>query len=421
MKHRLQCAASLAALVCIASVASVARAQDHYAASDAYADAAPPSAERSVATLSAYLARVGPDDLARTRTLYRWVTGHISYDARGFRTGNVGDLTPEAVLRRREAVCDGYSHLLQALGVAMGLQVEVVTGWSKGYGYTTGQRLQGRSNHSWNAVRVDGRWRLLDPTWGSGVLDERLNFVRHFEDHYFLTPPDAFAYDHFPDDARWQLLDHQISLDEFADMVYLRPMFFQAGFKIISHSHAKIQAEDRVTVTLGVTQAVEIAAELVDPRTNQKTRGENAFAQVDNSHAEIAAAFPQAGDYIIRVFAKTRGSTGPLGWVLDYRVNASRGTRDATFPTAYSGFATSGAWLLSTMNGNLDAGHSYLFHLKAPGATEVMLDNGGRRTVLKRKGDDFSAEVSAVNGEAVLYASYGLGGSYVGLLRYLGH
>jgi hypothetical protein len=399
---------------------SLALAQNNFARTDAFADAAPASAEQSVPALAAYLSRSGRDDLTRSRAVYRWITHHIDYDATGFRSGNYGDLTPEGVLHRRAAVCDGYSHLYQALGVAMGLQVEVVSGWSKGYSYAPGLRLDGRPNHSWNAVRIDGRWRLLDATWGSGYLDERLRFFRDFQEHYFLTSPDAFVFDHFPAESRWQLVDRPLSMEEFTDLVYLRPMFFQAGFRIVSHSHARIMADDRLTVTLGVTQPVDISAQLVDPRTDKPVSGELAFAQVDETHAEISAAFPRSGEYVLRVFAKPRGADGPLGWVLDYRVDASRGTRDAAFPVPYSGFETSHAWLFESLDGTLHPGQTYRFRVRVPGASEVMMDNAGRRMLLARNGDEYSAELVAGRGESVLYAKFGAGDDYLGLLKYVG-
>src|ERR1035437_10925501 len=86
------------ALTMLPIAARRAPAQSHFAEIDAYADAAPVSAERSVPTLAAYLARGGLDDLTRTRAVYRWVTHHIDYDAAGFRQGTSGDLSGEGVL-----------------------------------------------------------------------------------------------------------------------------------------------------------------------------------------------------------------------------------------------------------------------------------------------------------------------------------
>lgn len=395
-------------------------AQNPFARTDAYADAAPSAAARSVRSLAAYLARSGKDDLTRARALYRWVTRHIDYDAAELRAGTHGDLSPDAVLRRKLTICEGYSNLVVALGGAMGLKVATVSGWSKGYDYSTGGSFTGRPNHSWNIVRIEGRWRLMDATWGSGYLDDHQRFVRDFQEHYFLTPPDAFVYDHFPEDAHWQLLDRPLTMDEFADLVYLRPMFFQSGFKITGHGHGRIAADDRLTVTLGVTKPVEVAAELVDPASGRKLGREFAFAQVDAAHAEIDAAFPRAGEYIVRVYAKPRGTPGPFAWVLDYRVDAARGAGDAAFPVPFTGFTASGAWLYESLDGALHPGQTYRFRLRVPGATDVIFDNAGHRTALARSGDEFSAELSAPRGETVIYAQFKEGGRYTGLLKYVG-
>ena len=393
---------------------------DSFAAADALADAAPSSAEQSVPALAAYLARAGSDDITRARALYRWIAGHIDYDVNGFRSGNYGDLSPEGVLRSRSSVCEGYASLAEALGSAMGLQVQVVPGWSKGYGYTSGQRFDGPTNHAWNAVRIDGRWRLMDATWGAGYLDERTQFVRRFQEHYFLTAPDAFVFDHLPHDPQWQLLERPISAAEYENLVYLRPMFFLAGFRIGSHPHARIAAVDRVTVTLGVTQPVQVAASVVDAATDQSLAEELTFVQVGATEARIDALFPRAGDYLLRVFAKPLGADGSLSWVLDYRVQASRGASDAAFPMAYGSFGARGATLLEPLSGVLQAGRTYRFRLRAPGALDVAVVAGGKWTHLAASGGEFSGDVPASAGSVVVYAKYEAGADYTGLLRYTG-
>jgi hypothetical protein len=391
-----------------------------FAAADAHADAAPATVEQSVPALAAYLAQAGSDDLTRARALYRWVAGHIDYDAIGFRSNNYGDVSPEGVLRRRASVCEGYARLTEALGAAMGLQVEVVSGWSKGYGYTTGQRFDGPTNHAWNAVRIEGQWRLMDPTWGAGYLDQRMQFVRRFQEHYFLTAPDAFVFDHLPQDPRWQLLERPVAAVEYADLAYLRPMFFLAGFGIGSHPRARIAAGERVTVTLSVTQPVEIKALVVDPATDRPLEGEFAFAQVHDGVAEVRATFPRAGDYLLRLFAKPRGAESTLQWVLDYRVQASQGASDATFPMAYGRFATSGALLLEPLSGVLQAGRTYPFRLRAPGAIDVAVFAHGQWTHLTRNGEEFTADVPAVAGDIFVYAKYDPASDFAGLLKYVG-
>ena len=391
-----------------------------YAHADALADSAPPGIERSVPTLAAYLARAGDDDLTRARALYRWVAGHISYDAEGFRSGQPGDLSPEAVLRRGRSVCEGFARLTEALGEAMGLKVEVVSGWSKGYGYTPGQTFEGPTNHAWTAVQIDGQWRLMDQTWGAGYLDESMRFVRQFQEHYFLTKPEEFVFDHLPEARSWQLIERPLTAAEYADLVYLRPMFFHAGFRIGSHAHLVIAADTRVTVTLGVSQPVEMMAQVLDAASQRPLGGEFAFVQVGSEEARIDTRFPRPGNYLLRVFAKPLGAAGDLDWILDYRVRVTGGAPGAVFPTTYGAFGARRAWLHSPADGVLRAGQRYRFRLRAPGALEVAVVAGARWTSLAAQGEEFVGEVTAVRGAIVVYAKYRSNADFEGLLRYAG-
>jgi hypothetical protein len=391
-----------------------------YALADALADSAPPGVERSVSALAAYLAQAGRDDLTRARALYRWVAGHITYDVGGLRSGQPGDLSPEAVLHRGMSVCEGFARLTEALGEAMGLEVEVVSGWSKGYGYTPGQTFDGPTNHAWNAVRIDGRWRLMDPTWGAGYLDESMRFVRQLQEHYFLTRPEEFVFDHLPEDRRWQLLARPLTATEYADLVYLRPMFFHAGFRIGNHEHLVIAADGRLTVTLGVSRPVQMAAQVLDAATQRQVGGEFGFVQVGSQDARIDARFPRPGSYLLRVFAKPLGAAGDLDWILDYRVRATRGAPGAVFPATYEAFSARRVRLLSPVDGVLRAGLRYSFRLRAPGALEVAVVAGDRWTRLAAQGEEFAGEVTAIPGAVIVYAKYRPGAGFEGLLRYTG-
>lgn len=391
-----------------------------YAATDALADSAPADVERSVPALAAYLSRAGGDDLTRARAIYRWVARHITYDVEGFRSGRPRDPTPEAVLDRGSAVCEGYARLTQALGKAMGLEVEVVAGWSKGYGYTPGQRFDGPTNHAWNAVRIDGTWRLMDPTWGAGYLNESLQFVRRFQEHFFLAEPAEFVFDHLPEEPRWQLLDRPLSTAAYADLVYLRPAFFELGFRIGDHDRLTIAADSRLTVKIGVSQPVQMMAQLLEAATQRPVDGEFTFVQAGAGDAQIDARFPRAGSYLLRVFAKARGAAGVLDWILDYRVRASAGAADAVFPFAYEAFGSRGVRLLAPLDGVLRAGRRYEFHVRAPGAREVAVVSGGRWTKLVGSGDEFAGGATAERGAITVYARYGTTAEYEGLLRYDG-
>ncbi|MGD2135941.1 MAG: transglutaminase domain-containing protein [Gemmatimonadales bacterium] len=389
-----------------------------YAAVDAHVDRTPAAAERSVEELARHLAQAGPDDRTRARAVFRWVTGNVRYDVRGFRTGDYGDLSPAGVLARREAVCTGYAQLAEALGRAMGLEIRVVRGWSKGYGYTTGQTFDGPTNHAWNAVRIDGAWHLMDPTWGAGYLGPGMEFVPHFQEHYFLTDPDRFVFDHLPVEPEWQLLERPITSEEYADLVYLRAAFFLTGLEVRSHARVRIAAHDRLRVTLGAPDDAMLIARLLDARSEADLGDRQTFVQVADGEAAIDVAFPYAGDYVLRLFAKRRSDEGSLRWALDYRIAASGGDPDAGFPQVFGRFAQTGAVLETPMTGTLAAGVPQQFRLRAPGALQVAVVASGEWIMLTADGDVWAGEATPPAGDVAIFAKYDEEGSFTSLLRY---
>lgn len=102
--------------------------------------------------------------LAKAYAIFFWVTTNISYDTEllhQFLTSSDGkvDCRAEQVLRRRRAICTGYTNLYQALAEAAQLEVAVVHGNMKTWrifakeGPIDGVFQPQRSNsHSWNMV-----------------------------------------------------------------------------------------------------------------------------------------------------------------------------------------------------------------------------------------------------------------------------
>ncbi len=211
------------------SPAASAEEPPSYEAIDRHALAAPRQAEQSLERLAAYLTRPAQTDREKVRAVYRWVTARIAYDADSFFAGRTPDDSPRGVLRARRAVCSGYANLFAALCKQAGVRAVRVVGKARGYGERTGG-LGPRDGHAWNAVRLEGRWWLLDATWGAGHLDGR-KFVRRFSEHYFLTPPDQLIFTHLPDNARWQLLPRPLTAQQFVAQPRVDRALFEMGVK----------------------------------------------------------------------------------------------------------------------------------------------------------------------------------------------
>ena len=132
----------------------------------------------------------------------------------------------------------------------------------------------------WNAVYVDGNWRLVDLLWASTcvkrkktsleqwamVADDDINHLQNRQkekedekqvfsfdtkhtvnNFYFLTDPDQLRFTHLPDDPTWQLCHHQISQKEFEGFAYVRERYWQLNMEIEptvkKHTHPTVKGE----------------------------------------------------------------------------------------------------------------------------------------------------------------------------------
>ena len=181
---------------------------------DRHALAAPKDVEKSFSTLTSYLVKPAKNDTEKVRAIFRWVTDRVNYDVESLLKRQVGDNSPEYVLKYRKGVCQGYAGLVERLCQEAGIEVAQVRGFAKGYG-TLPTDKAGESNHRWNAVKIDGEWRLLDPTWGAGYLNLK-RFAKDFNDYYFFTPPEQLIFSHFPLEEKWQALTPPVDAKEFA-------------------------------------------------------------------------------------------------------------------------------------------------------------------------------------------------------------
>lgn len=185
------------------------------------AETVPAQSATDVRALGAWLGAGSDTPTERLRAVFRWVTDNIDYDVAAFYKGEKGALDPAEVLHLRRAACDGYARLFSALAQAAGVpEVLVVAGYVKDPLHRDGQAFS-RPNHAWNAVRLaDGRWVLIDPTWGAGYLDGR-SFRKQFDPSFFMLAPQVLAHSHLAAQPDQHFGAQPRSADEFARAPYV--------------------------------------------------------------------------------------------------------------------------------------------------------------------------------------------------------
>ena len=297
---------------------------------DARALSTPPSAEDSIGSLSTYLTEGLPSDELRVRALFRWVAGHIRYDLQGFRAGDYGDLSPDGVLRRRRAVCEGYSGLFQALVESAGIEVATIKGFAKGVGFAAGDPVPATFNHAWNAVKVGGGWRLLDCTWAAGALDDQGRYVEGFDPFYFFTPPEQFIFSHYPENPSWQMLPSPITRAEFEALPQVKPAFFTCGLAFVEQPKRLLAVrEPPVLLPLTIPSDVSVRAFLMRGET---PLGEGYVRTTrEGDRALVEALLPEPVAYVLRLFVAKGQKASQLDWAMDLVVTAQNGSGATTF------------------------------------------------------------------------------------------
>ncbi|WP_461611977.1 transglutaminase domain-containing protein [Cytobacillus kochii] len=132
-------------------------------------------------------------DREKAKAIYDYVAEHIAYDVEKYNTDDFHwDDSALKALETKKGVCQDYAYLAIALLRASDMEARFVEG-NAGSGFTRGA-LGGR--HAWVEVKVDGEWLTMDPTWGSGYV-ENDTFVAAYNEDYFDPEQASFEETHY--------------------------------------------------------------------------------------------------------------------------------------------------------------------------------------------------------------------------------
>lgn len=131
----------------------------------------------------------------------------------------------------------------------------------------------------WNAVLIDNEWRLIDILWAStcviGKTNKSWTLIKENEDgengeveeeeqkkepetfhrvneFFFLTDPEKIIYTHLPDVPHWQLLQKEITQQQWAEQFYVRERYFELNMKNELTNRVIQSKTGEVTITFTV-------------------------------------------------------------------------------------------------------------------------------------------------------------------------
>lgn len=398
---------------------------------DSHALAAPQDAQQSIALLAAYLIKGTSNDKEKARAIFTWVANNVNYDYDSVATGK-WEQRPEFVLQQRCTDCLGRSRLFESLAHSAGLEAVVIGGNGKSLevSSTPGTKYETVTpsgvvydSHSWNAVKIDGKWQLIDVTWAGGgsKRNGKIEPTGPIDPYYFLVPPSEMIYTHFPNEDKWQLLDKPKTKAEQERLPMLSNGFFKYGIGLLSHTESTIQINDHVAVTMTAASGIAMCAEL--RQGGQKIEGQCVFSQRGAKSYEFYAVPPGPGTYILRILARPVDQPNAF-WkcVNDYKVEAKSGKPGSALPFVWDNFQTKGCYLVSPSSGVLESGKPQLFTISLPGATSAGVQTGGQIILLEKQGNLFGGYVTLVPGDVLITACYPERPDWnSGMVRYLAH
>ncbi|MCR2820105.1 transglutaminase domain-containing protein [Lederbergia panacisoli] len=135
------------------------------------------------------------DDREKAKAIYEYVAKNISYDVDKYKNSEFEwDDNALKTLSNKKGVCQDYVYLAVALLRASNIEARFVAG-DAGTGAS-------KENHAWIEAKVDGKWLIMDPTWGSGYL-EGDRFVAKYTDKYFDPVESEFNKTHMRENVEY--------------------------------------------------------------------------------------------------------------------------------------------------------------------------------------------------------------------------
>ena len=284
----------------------------------------PESEQASIDAVGKYLAARITDKKLLVKALHDYVVMRLHYDDDALKSIMAKDYahtppqTAEAVFAARTGVCAGYAHLMVALGDAAGVEIAFVTGYIRDssrrlqisddpWDTTNSAALEGVS-HAWNAVKLDGQWYLLDATWDDPDSEPQST--------YLFVPPRMMAYDHYPEDSKWQLLANPISLGDFVRQPLMAPKSGELGLSLLAPTRSQITVDGEATIVLDNPLGAEVVAEA---HVDGSARGSDGTrCKVSGGKRTTITCRLAEGEYEVQMFAAPASLARTGRYSLDY-------------------------------------------------------------------------------------------------------
>ncbi len=140
-------------------------------------------------------------------------------------------------IKNKKANCYGFSLIFKEVCDLLNIESEIIIGYGKGSLFDIGEDNEIK-DHSWNSVKVNNQWQLIDISWAIGY---RLIEKKRNNDYYYFISPNEFINQHLPSNPKWQLISNKISKKDFIATPILYPLYYNSEFKLSNENDGIIK------------------------------------------------------------------------------------------------------------------------------------------------------------------------------------
>jgi transglutaminase/protease-like cytokinesis protein 3 len=265
----------------------------------------------NMGTISYLVTKKFASNTDKARAIFDWIAYNISFDTKAARNNGNEKMNSDNVLKTRKANAAGYAALFQDMCSVAKIRCLTVDGYVKNDLEQLGEKPD-EFNHTWNVVQLGqspDSWYYVDPAWGSGYTDEKLNtFTKAYNDAFFFADKRIFNYQHFPDNGAWLLGTGVKSGKDFFAMPIVKNHAYDFGISNFSPSTGLIKANlnkpVRFSFKVGNQAAVDTVNLLIGVEKNKKLQ--TVYFSYNNSVVSFTHKFEEEDSYPVTVLINNK-------------------------------------------------------------------------------------------------------------------
>jgi len=222
-----------------------------------------PPMTNPVSLATGFVCRPYRSDVQRLRAIFTWVSEKITWEE-DFES----DIDSRRVIQTKRGCAEEVAVLVLEMCAAVGIHAEIIRGYLKTPGEVPEMGVMPRPNHWWNAVIVDGQWRIMDCSLAAPSNPRRGLYSsaggQVAEMWWFLARPSEICWTHIPEQHHQQHLCPPMAHEVLLALPCACPPYFKQGLQMVEYDTSLVRIEDLelAHIKFTVPSDVECVAEV---------------------------------------------------------------------------------------------------------------------------------------------------------------